>query len=130
MASCSLTPHLARAIAAVSFVGVLCEMTPKERAEQLVRLFEEGGEQALHEFATTKPIECLKAVESIYIIDEDFDGLDEFQAEVSEACRHGVEEQLTEDGFARFDEIVRLAREIGDDEAADKIESYLEWLRH
>ncbi len=39
-------------------------MTPKERVEQLERIFKEGGEQALNEFMTTNPVEYLKALEA------------------------------------------------------------------
>ena len=105
-------------------------MTPKERVEQLQRVYEEGGDEALSEFANTIPVEYLKAVEACYIVEGDDEGLEEFQAEMSAACRRAVEDSLTQDGFAVFDKLVRIARENGMDETADKMASYLQRLRH
>ncbi len=42
-------------------------MTPKEYVEQLQRIYEEGGDEALSKFANTNPVEYLKAVEATYI---------------------------------------------------------------
>lgn len=105
-------------------------MTPKERVEQLQRIYEEGGDEALSEFANTNPIEYLRAIEATYIVEDDDEGLEEFQAAASEACRRAVEDHITRDGFVVFDELVRIARENGMDDTADKVASYLQGLRH
>ncbi len=73
-------------------------MTPKERLEKLELILEEGGDEALSRFLETNPDEFLKAIEAFYILNGDDEGLDE---------------------------IIRLARELGDNETADKIESLL-----
>ncbi len=105
-------------------------MTPKERVDQLQRIYEEGGAEALDEFANTNPAEYLRAVEAIYIVEGDDEGLEEFQAEVSEAIRRAVDESITQGGFVVFDKMVRIAREHGVDDTADKITSYLQRLRN
>ena len=73
-------------------------MTPKERLEKLERILEDGGDESLSRFLETNPDEFLKAIEAFYILNGDDEGLDE---------------------------IIRLARELGDNETADKIESLL-----
>ena len=105
-------------------------MTPKERVEQLERIYEEGGDEALSEFVNTNPIEFLKAIEATYIVEDDDEGLEEFQAAMSEEARRAVEDHITRDGFRVFDELVRRARENGMDDTADKIASHLQRLRH
>ena len=105
-------------------------MTPKERVEQLQHIYEEGGAEALSEFADTNPVEYLRAIEAAYIVEGDDEGLEEFQAVASEAVRRAVEDQLTRGGFVVWDKLVRIARENGMDDTADKIASYLLRLRH
>ncbi len=105
-------------------------MTPKERVEQLQRIYEEGCDEALSEFVNTNPIEFLRAIEATYIVEDDDEGLEEFQAAVSEEARRAVEDHITRDGFVVFDRLVRYARENGMDDTADKIASYLQRLRH
>ena len=105
-------------------------MTPKEHVEHLQRLYEEGGDEALSEFANADPIEYLSAIEATYIVDGDDEGLEEFQAAISKECRHAVEDHITRNGFVVFDELVRIARENGMDDTADKIASHLQRLRH
>ncbi len=105
-------------------------MTPKERVEQLQRVYEEGGDEALSEFANTNPVEYIRAIEATYIVEGDDEGFEEFQAEMSEACRRAVEDHLTQNGFAVFDELVRIAHGIGMDDAADNIASHLQRLRN
>ena len=105
-------------------------MTPKERVEQLQHIYEEGGDEALSEFATTNPIEYLDALEAIYIVEGDDEGLEEFQAATSAEVRRAVEDHLTREGFAVFDETLRIARENGMDDTADKITSFLQRMRH
>ena len=105
-------------------------MTPKERVEQLQRIYEEGGDEALSKFANTSLIEYLRAIEATYIVEGDDEGFEEFQAATSEAVRRAVEDHITRDGFVVFDKLVRLARESGMDDTADKIASHLQRLRH
>ncbi len=105
-------------------------MRPKERGEQLERIYEEGGDEALSEFANTNPIEYLDALEAIYIVEGDDEGLEEFQAATSAEVRRAVEDLITRDGFVAFDGALRFARENGMDETADKIASFLQRMRH
>ncbi len=105
-------------------------MTPKERVEQLLRIFEEGGDEALSEFADTKPVEYVRAIEAVYIVEGDDEGLEEFQAAWSEAVRRAVDDHITRGGFVVIEKLVRIARENGMDDTADKIASYLRRLRH
>lgn len=105
-------------------------MRPKERVEQLQRIYEEGGDEALSEFANTSPIEYLDALEAIYIVEGDDEGLEEFQVATSEAIRRAVEDHLTREGFVFFDDALRIARENGMDDTADKIASFLQRIRH
>ncbi len=105
-------------------------MTPKERVEQLYRIYEEGGDEALSEFANTNPIEYLDALEAVYIVEGDDEGLEEFQATTSAEVRRAVEDLITRDGFVVFDELLRVARENGMDDTADKITSFLQRMRH
>ena len=96
-------------------------MTPKERVEQLERIYEEGGDEALSEFVNTNPIEFLKAIEATYIVEDDDEGLEEFQAAWSEAVRRAVDDHITRGGFVVIEKLVRIARENGMDDTADKI---------
>ncbi len=105
-------------------------MTPKERVEQLQRIYEEGGDEALSEFADTNPVEYLRAIEAFLIVEGDDEGLEEFQAAMSEEARRAVEDHITQGGFVVFDKLVRIARENGMDDTADKIASHLQRLRH
>ena len=105
-------------------------MTPKERIEQLQRIYEEGGDEALAEFANTNPIEYLDALEAVYIVEGDDEGLEEFQAATSAEVRRAVEDLITRDGFVVFDELLRVARQNGMDDTADKITSFLQRMRH
>ena len=109
-------------------------MTPKKRAEQLKRIYEEGGAEALSKFtdrlAETNPVEYIEAMEAVYILEGDDEELEEFQAKLSRNIQQSLDDHLSKDGFAGFDEMIRLAREQGEDEAADKIEAYLKRLRH
>ena len=104
--------------------------TAKARVERLVRIHEDGGEEALLEFARTSPTEYIEAIEAIYIVEGDDEGLEEYQAEVSAMSRDAVDDILTKDGFAIFDDLVRWARENGEDDKADGLESHLKRLRH
>ena len=105
-------------------------MTPKERVEQLQRIYEEGGDEALSDFANTNPVEYIRAIEAFLMVEGDDEGLEEFQAAVSEAFRDAVDHHITRDGFKGVDELVRIARENGMDDTADKIASHLQRLRH
>lgn len=102
----------------------------KEHVEKLQRLYEEGGEEAIAEFAESNPAEYFHAIEALYVVEEDFDGLEDFQASVSEACRNAMDEHLSKEGFSAFDEIIRLARKEGRYESVEKLERYLKRLRH
>ena len=99
--------------------------TAKPRVERLLRVYEDGCEEALLEFARTSPTEYIEAIEAIYIVEGDDEGLEEYQAEVSAICRDAVERLITQDGFTVFDEMVRLARENGMDDHADEMEAQL-----
>ena len=107
-------------------------MKPKERAEQWRRIYEEGGEEALDEAisecANTNPVECINTIEAAFIVDGDDEGLEEFQAEFSRECRRAIDDHITRDGFVVWDDVVRLARERGMDDTADKIARYLQRL--
>ena len=109
-------------------------MTPKESAERLRRIFEEGGEEAfgeaLSELASTDPVECIETIEAIHIIEGDDEGLEVFQADLSRGIRRAIEDQLTQDGFAFFDKLIRLARENGMDDTADKFAAYSQRFRN
>ncbi len=105
-------------------------MTPKERVEQLQRIYEEGGDEALSEFADTNPVEYVRAIEAVYIVEGDDEGLEEFQMAASEAFRRAVDDSITQDGFVVWHDVVRIARENGMDDTADKIASYLQRLRN
>ena len=104
--------------------------TAKARVERLLRVYEDGGEEALLEFARTSPTEYIEAIEATYIVEGDDEGLEEYQAEVSALSRKVVDDILTKDGFAIFDDLVRWARENGEDDKADRLESHLKRLRH
>ena len=95
--------------------------TAKARAERLLRVYEDGGEEALLEFARTSPTEYIEVIEAIYIVEGDDEGLEEYQAEVSAMSRDAVDDILTKDGFAIFDDLVRWARENGEDDKADRL---------
>ncbi len=109
-------------------------MTPKERAEQWKRVYEDGGDEALgkaiSEFGNTNPVECIETIEASFIADGDDEGLEEFQAEISRECRRAIEEQLTQDGLAFFDELIRMARENGMDDVADSFEAHSRRFRN
>ena len=105
-------------------------ITPKERVEQLQRIYEEGGDKALSEFANTNTVEFVRAIEAIYIVEGDDEGLEEFQADWSEAIRSAVADAITQNGFVGVNEMVRICRENGMDDTADKIASYLQRLRN
>ena len=109
-------------------------MTPKERVEQWRQIYEEGGEEALDEAisecANTNPVECINTIEAAFIVDGDDEGLEEFQAEFSRECRRAIEDQLTRDGLAFFDKLVRLARENGMDDVADSFELHSQRFRN
>ena len=104
--------------------------TAKARVERLLRIHEDGGEEALLEFARTSPTEYIEAIEAIYIVEGDDEGLEKYQAEVSTMCRDAVERLITQDGFAIFDDLVRLARENGMDDHADEWEAHLKRMRN
>ena len=104
--------------------------TAKARVERLLRVYEDGGEEALLEFARTSPTEYIEAIEAIYIVEGDDEGLEEYQAEVSAICRDVVERLITQDGFTVFDEMVRLARENGMDDRTDEMEAQLKRMRN
>ena len=109
-------------------------MTPKERAVQWQHIYEEGGEEALDkaisELVNTNPVECINTIEAAFIVGGDDEGLEEFQANFSRECRRAIEDRLTQDGLAFFDEMVRLARENGMDDVADSFESYSQRFRN
>ena len=105
-------------------------MTPKERVEQLKCIYEEGGDKALSDFQNTNPVEYVRAIEAAYIVEGDDEGFEEFQAAWSEAIRRAVKDHITRDGFVWGDELVRIARENGMDDTADKVTSYLQRLRN
>ncbi len=88
------------------------------------------GDEALSEFVNTNPIEFLKAIEATYIVEDDDEGLEEFQAATSAEVRRAVEDLITRDGFVVFDELLRVARENEMDDTADKIVSFLQRMRH
>ena len=104
-------------------------MKPKDLVEKLKEIYEAGGDEALNDYAQSNPVEYLQAIEAIYIDEGDDEGLEEFRAAFSRELRDVVDEHLTKDGFAAFDEMLRLARDNDQTETADRIEAYLNRLR-
>ena len=105
-------------------------MTPTDLIEKLQQIYEAGGDDALDDYAQSNPVEFLKAIEAVYIVKGDDEGLQELRAEISDAFRDAVGDHLTKNGFAAFDEILRLARDNDMTETTDQIEAYLKRLRN
>ena len=109
-------------------------MTPEERIDQLIRIHENGGIEALAEFSNTNPAEFIEAIVAICNYESDHESDEEwlsgFRALVSKTFLAEIDELLTQGGFARFDEMIRRAREEGEGEAADSLEAYLRRQRH
>ena len=101
-------------------------MTPEDRIDQLLRIYENGGIEAVSEFSNTNPAEFFEAMVAI----SDDESFAELRDSMWPMFRSAMIELLTQYGFAKSDEWIRIAREQVDDESADRLEDFLRRLRN
>ena len=106
------------------------DFTPEEALERLRREFEIGGDEAIDKLTETEPFILIAAVEQSFREEEDFEGLENWEQEFSEACREAVIGSIEKDGFANWHRIANLARAEGEDITADRIENFIERMNN
>lgn len=105
-------------------------MTPEEHIDQLMRIYETGGAEAVGEFSKTNPAEYIEAMVAFCNIESDDESPAELRDSMWATVRSEIIEQLSQGGFAKFDELIRLARGEVDDESVDRLEAFLRRLRN
>jgi len=104
------------------------EITPEEALDRMIAEYEQSGDDGLGTFATSEPLTYIAAMEQMYRDDDDYDGLIDFQDQLSTWIRAILENSIAERGFTHWYELTNICRESGDHEAADKIERHMNCL--
>ena len=105
-------------------------MTPEERVDQLRRIYENGGAEAVDEFSKTNPAEYVQALVAICDTENDDESSAELRDSMWEMARSVIIKQLAQYGLTKSDEWIRIVREVADDESADRFEEFLRRLRN